>query len=302
MKARKLVTRAIVVAGLLGLWLPASSQARTWIINPGGTGDAPTIQAGIDSAAAGDSVLLENGTFSGPGNRNISFRGKAILVASLHGDWGDCMIDCGGSAANPHTGFIADQGESTTTVLTQVGIENGYAEYGGGGLLCLPGGEFGELGGCPIIQNCGFVNCTSADDGGAIMVGQFAHPLIASCWFTGNSAAYDGGAIYVESGAAATIDGCEFEENSAYRGGAVAGDADLIALSNCRFMRNRSTGYGGAMYFYLAGAELTGCTSIGNRSLSNGGSIYAVFATWGSNRGLSIVGSTFIADSSVTLK
>src|SRR5262249_7097110 len=35
--------------------------ARTWHIQPNGLGDAPTIQAGLDSAQAGDDVLLASG-------------------------------------------------------------------------------------------------------------------------------------------------------------------------------------------------------------------------------------------------
>jgi len=40
---------------------PASS--RTWYIEPDGSGDAPTIQAGLDLAQAGDTVLVAAGTY-----------------------------------------------------------------------------------------------------------------------------------------------------------------------------------------------------------------------------------------------
>ena len=43
---------------------PEAARARTWRISPDGTGDAPTIQAGIDSAIAGDVVLLAPGTYT----------------------------------------------------------------------------------------------------------------------------------------------------------------------------------------------------------------------------------------------
>ena len=41
----------------------APSLAATWYITPDGNGDAPTVQAGIDSASAGDVVLVAAGTY-----------------------------------------------------------------------------------------------------------------------------------------------------------------------------------------------------------------------------------------------
>ena len=44
---------------LATLLLSASpSVARTWYITPDGLGDAPTIRAGVDSAAAGGTVTV----------------------------------------------------------------------------------------------------------------------------------------------------------------------------------------------------------------------------------------------------
>src|SRR5690242_5154576 len=54
--------------------------------------DQPTIQAGIDAAAPGDTVLVADGVYTGPGNRDLILN-KAITLASEHG-MAACTIDC----------------------------------------------------------------------------------------------------------------------------------------------------------------------------------------------------------------
>ncbi|GJM44973.1 MAG: hypothetical protein DHS20C21_18150 [Gemmatimonadota bacterium] len=54
---------AIVLAAVL---LSPPAFARTWLIHPDGTGDAPTIQAAVDSTAMGDTIYVTAGEYEGP--------------------------------------------------------------------------------------------------------------------------------------------------------------------------------------------------------------------------------------------
>ncbi len=114
----------------LFLLLAGGSWARVWNVAADGTGDAVNIQAAIDSCASGDTVLAAPGTYTGAGNRDIDFTGKAIVVMSLSGP-GVTIVDCGGSAGDYHRGFYFHSGEDTTSVLQGFTIRNGYADEGG---------------------------------------------------------------------------------------------------------------------------------------------------------------------------
>lgn len=120
----------------------------------GGTLSVPsgydTIQAAIDAAADGDVVTLADGTYTGEGNRNIDFGGKAITVQSENGPEA-CIIDC----EDRGRGFYFHQGEGALSVLRGVTITNGVGftslngfapPHGGGGICCS--------GASPVIENC----------------------------------------------------------------------------------------------------------------------------------------------------
>ncbi|HMB67863.1 MAG TPA: hypothetical protein VKU85_01085, partial [bacterium] len=63
---RPLPLAALPLLGLF-LFLPAPSPAATVNV----PGDAATIQAGVDLAAGGDQVVLADGVWTGPGNRDV---------------------------------------------------------------------------------------------------------------------------------------------------------------------------------------------------------------------------------------
>ena len=87
--------------------------------------DQPTIQAGIDKAIDGDSVLVADGVYKGDGNRDINFNGKAIVVISANGP-ALTIIDCEGTYAEPHRGFHFNNNEDTNSVVSGFTIVNGF--------------------------------------------------------------------------------------------------------------------------------------------------------------------------------
>ena len=89
------------------LWHPAPAATITV------PADQPTIQAGIDAAINGDTVLVAAGTYTGAGNKNIDYSGKQIVLISQNNDAENCIIDC----ENSGRGFYFHMGEDSTTLL-----------------------------------------------------------------------------------------------------------------------------------------------------------------------------------------
>ena len=86
----------------------------------------PTIQAAIDAAASGDTVLVSPGTYV----EQIDFRGKAITVAS---ESGPATTTINANGAGSVVTFRS--GESRASVLTGFTVTGGFNLSGGGGIL-----------------------------------------------------------------------------------------------------------------------------------------------------------------------
>lgn len=252
---RALPTVAVLLA--LVATIPAT-PARTWYILPDGSGDAPTIQAGVDSAAVDDTVLLAEGHFTGNGNRNVDLQGKRITVRSESVDPRACILDCEGMAR----GFNFDSGEGPGTVIQGVTVTNGNRDPGGA-VRC-----WGAV--SPTIRECRFTNCVATMIGGAICCVSGASPRLENCVFMGDSTTF-GGAVIAWADAMPTIAGCTFIGNQAWFGGAIeCADRAIVTVQSCTFWGNEGERGGAVMSEEDAQVTLRDCTFDGNAAVQGG--------------------------------
>ncbi len=112
------------------VFLTGSVHATTYVIEPDGSGDFSTIQDAVNGAEDWDVIELANGVFSGRGNWDIDFYGKAVKICSQSGDPGTCIIDVQGVHGDEidQKAFKFQNGETRTSILSGVTIRNGDAD------------------------------------------------------------------------------------------------------------------------------------------------------------------------------
>jgi predicted outer membrane repeat protein len=256
-------------------------------------GPKRTIQAAIYASGTGDTVQVADGTYTGPGNRDMDLVGRAITVHGNSVDPSACVIDCQGSAADPHRAFYFHTGETATTCgLEGFTIRNGWAADTGGAVYCN--------GAAPRISRCGFDHNTgdrgaavfailtslhvadstfsqnaATTNGGGVYV-YTADLTLTGCTFADNTAANGGGAVFEWDTGNHNLDGCRFLDNHALSpddngGGAVEATGDTSGIetwTNCRFTQNTTAKFGGGAWLHGAQATVTGCVFDGNSALA----------------------------------
>lgn len=260
---------AIVLTIFVGLLLAADAPADTLRVPD----PYPTIGAALDAAQHGDRIVVADGTYTGPGNRDLDFAGKRIRLQSESGP-DDCIIDCQGSFDDPHRAFHFHSGEPPAVTLEGFTIQNGFIVDGnGGGILCEASS--------PTIRNCVFRWNTLAavffQGGGALanLDGSATH--VIDCVFIENAqlggGPNGGGAVTSAFGAHTTFLRCTFARNVASQGGGVATAIGTFSrFRDCLFDANTGVEGGGGLLCVLGSKVLLeSCRFVGNTAYGGGG-------------------------------
>ena len=186
--------------------------------------DQPTIQAGIDFASVGDTVLVDTGRYV----ENINFNAKDIVVGSLIIVSGDTSYisqtvidgDSSGSVV------IFENGEDSTAVLNGFTITNGLFWFGGG-IHCE--------GSSPSLSNL-IVSDNVASAAGGIYF-ESSRSTLSKVIVSGNTATEGGGGIYFYMASPSLVD-VTIIGNSANEGGGIACNESSPSLFNVMLSGN----------------------------------------------------------------
>lgn len=264
---------ACVFAGTVPVNLSASPGTITV------PGDYPTIQAAIDAASDGDTIIVGDGIYTGVGNKEIQWDAnvKHLTIRSENGAE-NCIIDL----EDEGRAFILQSGQDNTDIIDGFTIRNGHA-------LSLPpnligGGVIHISYVSPIIQNCIITDNWVQSDGGGILCLYGATPIIRNNIIKNNIARHTGGGVHTYQ-AAPIIENNIISGNYAmacYGGGGIA---CLQATPETRIVGNlikdnKAThhdlindlwvpGYGGGIICMNSGV-LIACNTLVNNTTSNG--------------------------------
>ncbi|MCK9995476.1 MAG: hypothetical protein KAH56_04255 [Candidatus Krumholzibacteria bacterium] len=214
-----------------------------YCVSPDGYGMFATIQDAFDAATARVFVLLEDGVYTGTGNRDLNPAGKSMFVTSRSESAETCILDCQS---------ILNTDEHRVLILD---VEDG------GGL------DFSDL---------TFRGGNNSGPGGAVLATGNISVTFFKIFFDGNLSEGFGGAIRIDAESTAPADvgffDCEFSGNQSWGGGAINGMYWVGSVNNCLFDANSATS-GGAISSSSRCPTISHSTFIGNTATSYGGAI-----------------------------
>jgi hypothetical protein len=195
---RNIARSLALTAALLGLPPGSGADAATHRVPQ----DEPTIQLGIDAAAAGDTILVACGTYQ---EAEILIETDIVLISAT--ETPDCVtIDALGQGS-----VIVINDVGSACLIRGFTITNGSAGRGGG--IAMSGAS-------PRIERCE-IRGNGGTFGAGIACVASSSPAINNCLIASNLSNNSGGGIYCSSLSSPVITGCTIAENSAYFGGGI---------------------------------------------------------------------------------
>jgi hypothetical protein len=194
----------LVLATLAIAFLAHPSHARVWTVYHDGSGDAPTIQAAIDSATSGDGIVVYAGTYA----ENLTMKDGVSLFGAEGPDVTTIQAPPGGDWWIP---VITVDDIGAQTMLWGFTIGDGEQRQG------VTGGNCSML----IKGNRFYRNIPSHEDffGAAIQLSGAGSPQIVENTFEDNHQythhgyGVPGGTLFIETSGYATIRDNEFRNN-----------------------------------------------------------------------------------------
>jgi parallel beta-helix repeat protein len=276
-----------LIFALAFLLLTIPCSAEIIIVDDDWPYDFNNIQAAIDYSSDGDFIFVFPGRYTGSGNRDIDFLGKAVTVQSVVPTdpyiVAQTIIDCNGGR-----GFYFGSGENADSVLAGFAITHGsnaiYCTNSSPTIACciISGNTVSKGSGIycnyssPIITNCTITENSAGLYGGGIYCYNNSSPTITNCIITGNSSGHDSGGIYCYWSNPKIIN-CTITGNSAVRdgGGFYCYNSSSPVITNCTITGNSAVRDGGGICCYFTSSpKVTNCTITGNSAKRNGGGIF----------------------------
>jgi hypothetical protein len=212
------------------------------------------IQDAINDCQDLDTVVIATGRYTGSGNRNINFRGKAITVRSTDPNnsqiISETVIDCEGQGR----GFVFYMGEKADSTLSGLTIINGYGLLGGA-IYCYNNSS-------PSITNCVIKTNSAVFGGGVACANSNTKPKITNCIITANAAIVGGGGFYINV-SSPIIRNCIISGNVAPDGGAFfSHNVGNPIITNCTISQNTASRSTGVIIYCYESSNITVQNSI----------------------------------------
>jgi len=228
--------------------------------------DFSTLQEGIDAALEGDTVLVASGFYSGFGNRNINFSGKAISVVSESGPASTTMD---GMNVFGNRGFRFDHQESSNSILEGFTIRRFCTEKGAG--IYLENAS-------PVIKNCVISENNSAySENSSYGLGLYcsnASPTVINCQISHNYDNYyphgSGPGIFIHNDSSPVFVSCEMNNNIGDYGAGLSCVSSDLFLYDCSIHHNQAKYLSGAIRIHGSEFLISGCRIYSNTTEYDG--------------------------------